>query len=144
MMNGTAGQAMNYFVDKFNRKYLLLLFGLLQHGICMATYYVTSYEELIVIRTAFGIIQSINTPACLSLIQDYFKGKWMKVQQFYGLAVSLGVGLASLSSLLNAKVGWRYTAVTISFIGVFISLLTLFLREPDRQFSESHKDERKK
>lgn len=130
---------MGYQADKFNRKYLLVVCGIIWNCISMAAYYVKTYEQLLYIRVGFAIMSSIHTPACISLINDYFKHETRsRANSVYVAAVSLGVGFASLTSILNNKIGWRNSVVVVSTIGLIFSLFSLCLNEPRRQCEKSN------
>jgi MFS family permease len=93
---------MGYQVDKFNRKYLLIICGLTWNLTCACSYFVNSFSQLLIIRIVFAILSSVHTPACISLINDYFKHeKRSRANSLYVAAVSIGVGFANLTSILN-------------------------------------------
>ena len=56
MTNAISGLAMGYLVDSTNRKYLLLVCGLLWNFFCMLTYWVETFEQLLAIRILFAVI----------------------------------------------------------------------------------------
>ena len=81
----------------------------------------------------FGVISSIHTPACISIIGDMFEHQnRSKASSVYVAAISFGVGLANITSLVNNAIGWRESALVVSGIGIFFSLLGLTIYEPNR------------
>ena len=87
----------------------------------------------------FALVSSIHTPACVSLINDYYRHEnRSKANSVYVTAVSLGVGFANLTSILNQKIGWRNCVLVTSGVGLFFSFLTMFLKEPRRQDERSN------
>ena len=134
MTNSISGILLGYQVDRFNRKYLLLASCFLWNVILATTYFVDSYGGIIAIRMAFAVISSVHTPACISLINDLYNHEDRgKANSVYVTAISFGVGMANLTSLINTKVGWRVAAVIVSCIGIFFSILILCIQEPIRQ-----------
>ena len=124
---------MGYQADKFNRKYLLVTCGIMWNLVCLSGYYAKTYDQLLYIRIVFAMISSIHTPACVSLINDYYKHESRsRANSVYVTAVSLGVGFANLTSILNQKIGWRNCILVVSGIGLFFSFLSIFLKEPRR------------
>ena len=133
LVNSFSGIFMGYQVDKFNRKYMLIICGFLWNLISYATYYVGSYEQLLLVRMGFAILSSVHTPACISLINDYFDHEdRARANSVYVTAVSVGVGCANLTSLINSEIGWRNSVIVVSIIGLFVTLLCCFLEEPRR------------
>ncbi len=85
------------------------------------------------VRILFAVLSSIHTPACISLINDYFKHeKRSRANSLYVAAVSIGVGFANLTSIINFQIGWRLSSVFVSTFGLIITILTCFIHEPRR------------
>lgn len=81
----------------------------------------------------FAIISSVHTPASISLIGDYFEHEnRSKANSIYVAAISFGIGLANLTSLINNTFGWRLCSLIVSLIGVALSLFGLTIYEPER------------
>lgn len=92
--------------------------------------YATTYESLVLIRMVFAFISSVHTPACISLIGDYFDHEnRSKANSVYVAAISFGVGLANLTSILNESIGWRNCALVVSSIGIATGLLGVTIEE---------------
>jgi predicted MFS family arabinose efflux permease len=53
-------------------------------------------------------------------------------------AVSIGVGCANLTSLINNEIGWRNSIIVVTMIGLFITFLCCFLEEPRRKCEKSN------
>lgn len=133
MTNSFSSLILGYQVDKFNRKYLLIASCFTWNVLCGLSYFITSYGQMCVIRMGFAVISSVHTPACISLIGDYFEHhNRSKANSVYVAAISFGVGLANITSLINQSIGWRECSLVVSGIGIFMSLLALGLQEPAR------------
>jgi len=80
------------------------------------------------------MVSSIHTPACISLINDYFTHKnRSKANSVYVAAISIGVGFANLTSFINDAVGWRNAILVVTGIGGFITIGLFFIEEPIRK-----------
>ena len=133
LTNSISGIAMGYQVDKFNRKKLLIVCSFIWNSITMLSYFVQSYYQLLYIRMGFAAVSSIHVPACISLINDYFRHEdRSKANSVFVAAVSVGVGLANLTSIVNNEIGWRNSSVLVSCIGIFVTFLLICIKEPRR------------
>lgn len=75
----------------------------------------------------------MHTPGSISLIGDYFEHEnRSKANSVYVAAISFGIGLANLTSLINNRFGWRECSLIVSLIGIAISLLGFTIYEPER------------
>jgi len=139
MVNSVSAIIMGYQVDKFNRKYLLLFCSLFWNLILMATYFVDSFGQILAVRIGFALFASVHTPACISLINDFFVHESRsRANSVYVAAVSLGVGLANLTSIFNARFGWRISSVIVSSIGLLVTCLLACLQEPKRMCEKAN------
>lgn len=74
---------------------------------------------------------SSNVPISVSLICDYVQpDERGRAQSLYAAGMYMGVGLSSLSELLDTAVGWRAAIRWIGFICAAFSAMNIFLREP--------------
>ena len=97
-------------------------------------YWTTNYYMLVVIRMGFGVVSSVHTPCCISLINDYFQHEnRARANSVYVAAISIGVGFANLTSFINEAVGWRDSVLVVTGIGLAVTVLILLLKEPLRQ-----------
>lgn len=85
------------------------------------------------VRMAFAVLSAVHTPACISLIGDMFEHEERsKANSVYVAAISFGVGLASLTAILNDAIGWRNCSLVVSGVGIVVSFLGLTVFEPAR------------
>lgn len=79
------------------------------------------------------MFMSAGVPISVSLICDYvLPNQRGRAQSFYACGMYLGVGLSSLSEILDEACGWR---VAIRYIGLIcgsFALLMFLLQEPKR------------
>jgi sugar phosphate permease len=81
----------------------------------------------------FAAISSIHVPACISLINDYFRHEdRSKANSVFVTAVSIGIGIANLTSIINKKIGWRNSSLCVSCTGLFVTFLIILIKEPRR------------
>jgi ACS family D-galactonate transporter-like MFS transporter len=133
MTNSISSLVLGYQVDNFNRKYLLVGSCLVWNVICALSYFIDSFAMMVLIRMSFAVISSVHTPGCISLIGDYFEHEnRSKANSVYVAAISFGMGLANLTSLINNSIGWRECSLVVSGIGIVFSLVALSLYEPAR------------
>ena len=82
---------------------------------------------------SFAFLSSVHTPACISLINDIFDHEQRsRANSVYVTAISFGVGLANLTSIMNEQIGWRNCALVVGAIGVVASFCALFIEETER------------
>jgi MFS family permease len=109
-----------------------------------------NFWSLFLTRMGVGVGEAALSPSAFSLIADAFPpGKLGLALSFYSMGIYLGSGLAmivggsvvqSLSHrpeltlpLLGTVASWRATFLIVGLPGLFIALLTLTIREPQRR-----------
>jgi MFS family permease len=132
-VNGFMGLVWGHLADKNERKWPLLVccvFFTLA-SICIA--FCRKFYQVLISRIIFAIFMSSNVPLSVSLLCDYVEPHERgRAQSVYAMGMYLGVGLSSLSELLDEKMGWRNAIVTIGLISMAIAWLNIFLTEPKR------------
>ncbi|MBX2846754.1 MAG: MFS transporter [Acidiferrobacterales bacterium] len=146
-----AGVPMGMGVDKWSRKYILLIGLVLLAFATLASGFATSFLMLFMVRTLIGAGESSVAPAASSLIADYFpENARAKAYGVYASGIAIGSGIAFiLSSVLyqfalqlkesnTSAVAnfepWQITLILLSIPGIALSLLVIFtLKEPKRQ-----------
>ena len=130
---------LGYQVDRYNRKYLIFVCSLLWNIIQCMTFFVQSFWQILAIRIAFAVLNSVHTPACVSLIKDFFQHEARsRANSCYVAAVSLGVGFANLTSIMNEVIGWRNSSLVVGAFGIFVTFLITFLEEPPRMCEKAN------
>ena len=83
----------------------------------------SSFPLVWICRVVQGIAMAFTGPQAISLLADAFPGpKLAFATSFYSTGVYIGGSLASLSMIANARFGWRATFLSISAVGVVMSL----------------------
>jgi MFS family permease len=131
--NVLAAIILGYQVDSFNRKIFLFSSCFAWNIVCGLAYWIESFGQMCAVRMGFAVLSAVHTPACISLIGDMFEHEdRSKANSVYVAAISFGVGLASLTNIINHQIGWRNCALVVSGVGVCISFLGLTIYEPTR------------
>jgi MFS family permease len=92
-----------------------------------------SYSELIPLRAVVGAAQAFFNPAAYTLLADIFPARMVgSVNGIFSSGIFLGGALASLSILVDERVGWRSTMTAIGGAGLLVSLLCLALIKDPR------------
>ncbi|CAJ1364390.1 unnamed protein product [Effrenium voratum] len=92
---------------------------------------------LLTCRTVVGLAQSFGTPACVSLMVDYFASNSRQRDMALGLLTmvgpQLGVGCASFSIVFAELLGWRWVMLLTGILGALLALVVLAtIKEPQR------------
>jgi len=98
-------------------------------------------------RMLFAVFMSCCVPNSVSLICDYTLPKERgRAQSLFAAGMYMGVGLGSMSAILDEAIGWRSAIRAIGLICIFFAVLSVFLVEPERNANsvESLVDDMKK
>ena len=121
-----------YFADRFNRSYVISISVLLWSIVTCLTAYVTSYEQLVVMRALLALSQAAAVPASVALVVEYHRGSTRSLAS--GLLLSgamAGAAFGGVGGWLAAGPGWTYAYKFFGLLGVGYSLiLLLLLRDP--------------
>lgn len=127
-----SGIAVAGFVDKYDRKKVLLVFftgfiiGTLLCGLS------TTYVEILASRIITGIFAGVTSSAIFTIIADLFapqlRGRAMSGVQM-GFAVSQILGIP-LGIFISNKLGWNSTFIFIVILSVLMLIGIVFLFEP--------------
>lgn len=146
-----AGVPMGMGVDKWSRKYILLIGLVLLALATLGSGFATSFLMLFMIRTLIGAGESSVAPAASSLIADYFPEKDRpKAYGVYASGIAIGSGVAfilsaalyqfalqlkenNVAAVVNFE-PWQICLILLSIPGIILSILVLFtLKEPSRR-----------
>ncbi len=127
-----SGIAVAGFVDKYDRKKVLLVFftgfiiGTLLCGLS------TTYVEILASRIITGIFAGVTSSAIFTIIADLFapqlRGRAMSGVQM-GFAVSQILGIP-LGIFISNKLGWNSTFIFIVILSVLMLIGIVFLFKP--------------
>lgn len=95
--------------------------------------YCTNFLQLIFARIGFAILMGSNIPLSVSLLSDYTMPKDRGIaQSIYAAGVYLGVGMSSISVIIDDAVGWRDCIRIICGISWVLAIPMFFVPEPVR------------
>lgn len=135
IFNLVAGIAIARWVDRGDRRMILVLGVLMWTGATAATGFVTDFNTLALTRVLVGVGEATVFPVAMSLLADYFPGP--KLQRSVGIfQSSTGVGIVAgsiLAGVLSASLGWRTMFIVMGLAGlVLVALIALTMPSTKR------------
>ena len=136
VVGSPASLIIGWLCDKTeSRVRLLFLTTLIGEGPCLATYWVTKYWQLFMLRAMTGIAVGGCLPLLFSLCGDLFSHKTRaKVASFLTIATGAGIAFGQImSGAVGPKYGWKVPFVVSAAPAVFFAFLTwMLVDEPVR------------
>jgi len=136
VVGSPASLIIGWMCDKTeSRVRLLFLTTLIGEGPCLATYLVTKYWQLFMLRAMTGIAVGGCLPLLFSLCGDLFSHKTRaKVASFLTIATGAGIAFGQImSGAVGPKYGWKVPFVVSAAPAVFFAFLTwMLVDEPVR------------
>ena len=131
--NGITGLFFGHLSDKYNRKWPLFVSAILWTLSSLSISYCSDFKQVLLARISFAIFMSCCVPVSVSLICDYvIPTERGRAQSFFAAGIYLGVGLSSLSQILDEAVGWRSAVRFVALICGCVALLLIPIKEPKR------------
>ncbi|WP_180955571.1 MULTISPECIES: MFS transporter [Bacillus] len=127
-----------YLSGRFNRKRLIIIGTLIWVLSVFLTSISTSYIQLLIFQILTGIGLGCIASIGFSVLTDYipYRKRGM-VLSLWGMAQGLGgIAGALLASLTASNTNWRWPFELVGFIGFFLIVLYLFVKEPSRGESD--------
>ena len=127
-----------WLADFCNRSPLYAITVFLGEAACLGTYFVTTYQQLVVTRTLTGISIGGALPVIFSVLGDLYP---TTQRNAVAAIITIGTGLGSgvgqaLAGFLGPKYGWRFPFLIVSVPGMACSFLLLMIRDPKRGLQE--------
>jgi MFS family permease len=96
---------------------------------------VSSFQLVLACRMVQGVAIAFCAPQAVSLLTDTFSPKQLAAAtSVYSAGLYIGTSLASLTMLLNARIGWRATFTALASFGAILSIvIAACVREPRAQ-----------
>jgi MFS family permease len=133
--NLLAGVFLSRWVDRGNRRMILVGGIALWSAATWATSLVDSFGTLALCRAMVGIGEATVFPVALSMLADYYSPPAMP-RSVSIFQASSGVGLVTgsvMAGILAAAYGWRHMFAVCGALGiVLILLITFTMRDPKR------------
>ena len=123
-----------WLADFCNRSPLYAITVFVGEAACLGTYFVTTYQQLVVTRTLTGISIGGALPVIFSVLGDLYP---TTQRNAVAAIITTGTGLGSgigqaLAGFLGPKYGWRFPFLVVSIPGMVCSFLLFMIRDPKR------------
>ena len=135
IVGGVVSVVVGGWADTANRCKLFMWIVLLGEVACLATYLVTTFEQLLVCRILTGISIGGCGPIVYSILGDCFPGSSrVYVSTFMGLSMSAGISCGQLlAGFMGTTHGWRSPFIVIAIPAILCGVLVFFTaNEPKR------------
>lgn len=128
------GVPVGRFADKYSRKRILSIGVFVWSFLTLISGFARSFGQLFFFRLGVGVGEATCAPAATSLISDIFPvEKRARAMSIFMLGLPVGIALSFLvSGAISAEYGWRYAFFVAGIPGIFLSILILLIREPER------------
>lgn len=135
---GLLSPVAGYVADRVKRTKVIIGSLIAWSLITLLTGYVTTFNELIVVRALLGVSEAFYMPAALALIVDYHKGETRSLATGINLAgVMLGQTLGFLGGWISDEHSWHFAFKLFGIIGIAYGLiLILLLKDKGHQKSD--------
>ncbi|MDH5275573.1 MAG: MFS transporter, partial [Gammaproteobacteria bacterium] len=146
----TMGLPLGWLADRARRTWIVTAGIVLWSAATAACGLARNFAQLFLARVGVGVGEASLSPCALSMIADSFPAERRgKPVAFYGAALSVGGGLASLAGasvlawsgtrpefalpVVGVLAPWQFAFLVVALAGIPLALLMATLREPGRQ-----------
>ena len=153
LLYAIVGLPAGHFIDRYNRRNLLLTGALIWTLMTFASAFAPNYETLFVTRAGVGLGEAVLSPAMYSMIRDSFPQHQRALAYGIGnMGSPLGTGFALVAighvgawaqagdlawiPVVGHLGDWRTVLAVIGLAGVPVALLLLTTAEPRRPASD--------
>ena len=129
------GIPLSWLCDRTNRRTLLAACVTVWSVMTTLTGYTRGYFDLLLARIGVGIGEAGGTPACNSIIADYFPAdRRSMAMTVFALGAPIGAWLGSdIAGLVSTQHGWRAAFLVLGIPGVILALIIMVtIKEPAR------------
>lgn len=120
--------------DRYNRKTLTLIAAIGWSIATLGTAMATNYSSVLTWRIFMGMFCAFSTPTAYTLLRDRVpQDRLSLANSLYATGVALGGALASLSILLDNRLGWQKALVVIALAGFASSLICALVLPGDEK-----------
>ena len=140
----TMGIPLSWLADRYNRRNLLVVSMVIWSAMTTACGFAKNFTHLLLARIGVGIGEAGGTPACNTIISDYFPAdRRAMAMTIFALGAPIGAWLgADIAGAVAGDYGWRAAFYVLGIPGVLLALLILFtVKEPPRgRYDSAPKD----
>jgi MFS family permease len=129
------GIPLSWLCDRTNRRNLLAASVAVWSLMTAITGYTRGYVDLLLARIGVGIGEAGGTPACNSIIADYFPAdRRSMAMTVFALGAPIGAWLGSdLAGYVSTLHGWRAAFLVLGVPGILLALIIMVtIKEPKR------------
>lgn len=129
------GIPLSWLCDRTNRRNLLAASVAVWSFMTAITGYTRGYFDLLLARVGVGIGEAGGTPACNSIIADYFPAdRRSMAMTVFALGAPIGAWLGSdIAGYVSTIQGWRSAFLVLGVPGIILALIIMVtIKEPKR------------
>lgn len=131
----TMGIPLSWLCDRTNRRNLLAASVAVWSAMTAITGFTRGYFDLLLARVGVGIGEAGGTPACNSIIADYFPAdRRSMAMTVFALGAPFGAWLGSdLAGYVSTLYGWRAAFLVLGVPGIILAIIIMVtIKEPVR------------
>ena len=131
----TMGIPLSWLCDRTNRRTLLAASVAVWSLMTTLTGYTRGYFDLLLARIGVGVGEAGGTPACNSIIADYFPAdRRSMAMTVFALGAPIGAWLGSdIAGYVSTLHGWRAAFLVLGIPGIILALIIMVtIKEPAR------------
>ncbi len=129
------GIPLSWLCDRTNRRTLLAASVAAWSFMTALTGFTRGYWDLLLARVGVGIGEAGGTPACNSILADYFPAdRRSMAMTVFALGAPIGAWLGSdLAGYVSTSYGWRSAFLVLGIPGIILAaIIMLTIKEPKR------------
>ncbi|WP_430445003.1 spinster family MFS transporter [Sphingorhabdus contaminans] len=131
----TMGIPLSWLCDRTNRRNLLAASIAVWSFMTALTGFTRGYIDLLLARIGVGIGEAGGTPACNSIIADYFPANRRSMAMtVFALGAPIGAWLGTdIAGMVSTIHGWRSAFMVLGIPGILLALIIMVtIKEPKR------------
>ena len=131
----TMGIPLSWLCDRTNRRRLLAASVAVWSLMTTLTGFTRGYVDLLLARIGVGVGEAGGTPACNSIIADYFPAdRRSMAMTVFALGAPIGAWLGSdIAGYVSTLHGWRAAFLVLGIPGIILALIIMVtIKEPER------------
>ncbi|MBA4307091.1 MAG: MFS transporter [Sphingopyxis sp.] len=131
----TMGIPLSWLCDRTNRRNLLAASVAVWSLMTTLTGFTRGYMDLLLARIGVGIGEAGGTPACNSIIADYFPANRRSMAMtVFALGAPIGAWLGTdIAGMVSTIHGWRSAFMVLGIPGILLALIIMVtVKEPKR------------
>ena len=131
----TMGIPLSWLCDRTNRRRLLAASVAVWSLMTTLTGFTRGYVDLLLARIGVGVGEAGGTPACNSIIADYFPAdRRSMAMTVFALGAPIGAWLGSdIAGYVSTQHGWRAAFLVLGIPGIILALIIMVtIKEPER------------